>query len=168
MPTVTLSTVHRAKGLEGERIFILQANDLPLTWRNQTQWQRQQEDNLLYVALTRSKSKLYVVGKPAWLIKEEEKTADTTQEEVPAKQYLNAIINSLNFEQKCELLTLLKKEVYEEKAKRVEQALRGEMSNKSNRAIAKELGFVSDVTVAKVRKRLLTEDVISPEGRKRT
>lgn len=69
---ITLSTCHRAKGLEGDRIFILKPEDMPMTWRNQLDWQKEQEDNLLYVALTRSKAELFVVGKPNWLPQEEE------------------------------------------------------------------------------------------------
>lgn len=63
---VTLLTCHRAKGLESDRVFILNAEDLPLHWCRQNEWQKQQEDNLLYVALTRSKSELYIVGNPTW------------------------------------------------------------------------------------------------------
>ena len=63
---ITLSTVHRAKGLEGDRIFIIKPEDLPMVWESQKQWQQEQEDNLLYVSLTRSKSTLYIVGKPSW------------------------------------------------------------------------------------------------------
>jgi superfamily I DNA/RNA helicase len=55
---ITLSTCHRAKGLEGDRIFIISPNDLPMVWRNQQGWQLEQEYNLLYVALTRSKTDL--------------------------------------------------------------------------------------------------------------
>jgi DNA helicase-2/ATP-dependent DNA helicase PcrA len=65
---VTLSTCHKAKGLEGDRIFIHKAADMPMTWRDQRDWQLEQEENLLYVALTRSKSELFVVGKPEWLV----------------------------------------------------------------------------------------------------
>ncbi len=36
-----------------------------MSWRNIKPWQEEQEDNLLYVALTRSKSELYIVGKPS-------------------------------------------------------------------------------------------------------
>jgi DNA helicase II / ATP-dependent DNA helicase PcrA len=54
---ITLSTCHRAKGLEGDRIFIIKPDDMPMTWRNQQDWQKKQENNLLYVALTRSKQK---------------------------------------------------------------------------------------------------------------
>ena len=63
---ITLSTCHRAKGLEGDRIFIIKPEDMPMTWESQLGWQEEQEDNLLYVALTRSKSELYIVGNPDW------------------------------------------------------------------------------------------------------
>jgi superfamily I DNA/RNA helicase len=52
---ITLSTIHRAKGLEAERVFILRPDKLPLQLRNPQQWQTEQEWNLRYVALTRSK-----------------------------------------------------------------------------------------------------------------
>lgn len=63
---ITLSTCHRAKGLEAERIFVWQPEDLPLLWRNQQPWQLKQEYNLLYVTLTRSKFALYVCGDCEW------------------------------------------------------------------------------------------------------
>lgn len=69
---ITLSTVHRAKGLESDRVFILKPGDMPMTWRNQQEWQKDQEGNILYVALTRSKRDLFIVGKADWLKLEEE------------------------------------------------------------------------------------------------
>ena len=59
--SVMLSTVHRAKGLENDRVFILQPQKLPLTWQDQQEWERTQENNLKYVALTRAKSALYFI-----------------------------------------------------------------------------------------------------------
>ncbi|WP_339376744.1 UvrD-helicase domain-containing protein [Chlorogloea sp. CCALA 695] len=79
---ITLSTCHRAKGLEGDRIFILKPEDMPMSWRNQMEWQKEQEDNLLYVGLTRSKSELFIVGKPDWLPQEktgEDSKSDTVE-----------------------------------------------------------------------------------------
>ena len=70
---ITLSTCHRAKGLEGDRIFIIKPEDLPMVWERQLEWQREQEDNLLYVALTRSKSTLYIVGQPDWFKDDQER-----------------------------------------------------------------------------------------------
>ena len=58
---ITLSTAHRAKGLEADRVFIVQPDCLPMVWKNQTDWQSEQEENLRYVALTRAKKALYVV-----------------------------------------------------------------------------------------------------------
>lgn len=50
---VTLSSVHRAKGLEWPRVFILEPHLMPST-RAKEQWQKQQELNLMYVAETRA------------------------------------------------------------------------------------------------------------------
>ena len=59
---VNFCTIHRAKGLEAGRVFIIDPKSLPLTWKDQQRWQFQQELNLKYVALTRGKSELYIVG----------------------------------------------------------------------------------------------------------
>lgn len=63
---ITLCVVHRAKGLEGYRIFIYKPNDMPMRWAKQHDWQLEQEYNLLYVALTRSKSELFIIGECDW------------------------------------------------------------------------------------------------------
>jgi superfamily I DNA/RNA helicase len=55
---VTLSTAHKSKGLESDRVVILLPEKLPLTWKHQLEWQYQQELNLKYVALTRAKKEL--------------------------------------------------------------------------------------------------------------
>lgn len=80
---ITLATVHRSKGLENERIFLIQPNDLPLIWKNQQDWQLQQEENLLYVALTRSISDLFLVGEPDWLPDDDVETAAEVVDEAP-------------------------------------------------------------------------------------
>ncbi len=77
---ITLSTCHRAKGLEAERIFIYHPEHMPLTWRNQQEWQLQQEENLLYVALTRSKSELFICGKCDWYKAPNSKASETIEE----------------------------------------------------------------------------------------
>lgn len=60
-PTVLLSTIHRAKGLEAPRVFILRPDKLPLTWAKQKSWQLQQEWHVKYVALTRATQALFWV-----------------------------------------------------------------------------------------------------------
>jgi DNA helicase-2/ATP-dependent DNA helicase PcrA len=53
-PSVTtLATVHKAKGLEAPRVFILDAHLMPSKYARQP-WQLQQEHNLAYVAITRA------------------------------------------------------------------------------------------------------------------
>jgi superfamily I DNA/RNA helicase len=55
---LTLSSIHKAKGREWERVFWLdRAGTCPNKWARQA-WQQQQEKNLMYVAATRAKSEL--------------------------------------------------------------------------------------------------------------
>jgi superfamily I DNA/RNA helicase len=55
------STVHKAKGLEADTVYIVKPNTLPLEWDGQMEWEHEQEMNIKYVALTRSKDKLVIV-----------------------------------------------------------------------------------------------------------
>jgi superfamily I DNA/RNA helicase len=58
--SVWLSTVHRAKGLEAERVFVLYPDKMPHPHANKD-WEIEQEMNGKYVALTRSKRDLFFV-----------------------------------------------------------------------------------------------------------
>lgn len=55
---VVLSSIHRAKGLEADNVFVLDPESLPLIRRDSKPWQIVQEKNLAYVAVTRSKRRL--------------------------------------------------------------------------------------------------------------
>jgi DNA helicase II / ATP-dependent DNA helicase PcrA len=59
---VVFSSVHRAKGLEAKRVFILRPDLMPHALAQQP-WELQQEQNCMYVAYTRAKEALYFVGK---------------------------------------------------------------------------------------------------------
>jgi len=59
---ITLSSVHRAKGSEAGRVFILEPDCMPMTSRKSRPWEVQQEMNVLYVAVTRAKRELYFCG----------------------------------------------------------------------------------------------------------
>lgn len=64
-PTLTLSTVHKSKGREWNRVYILGMEKyMPSKYARQ-QWQKDQERNLIYVAFTRAKSELIFVPVPA-------------------------------------------------------------------------------------------------------
>lgn len=54
---ICLSTVHKVKGLEADRVFIVRPDLLPMTTVTKG-WQVQQEKNLEYVAITRAKLEL--------------------------------------------------------------------------------------------------------------
>lgn len=58
---VVLSSIHRAKGLESDRIFVLDWDRMPMVWKRQTPEQLEQETNLQFIALTRSRSELYFI-----------------------------------------------------------------------------------------------------------
>lgn len=59
--SIWLSTVHRAKGLENERVMILEPENMPLKWKGQQPWEAEQEVNIKYVALTRAKDSLFFI-----------------------------------------------------------------------------------------------------------
>ena len=54
---ITLSTIHKAKGLESDNVFIACKSLMPAKSVTQ-EWEQVQEHNLMYVAYTRSKRKL--------------------------------------------------------------------------------------------------------------
>ncbi len=60
---VVCSSVHRAKGLEAERVFVVAPELMPHPMAMQ-EWEIVQEMNIKYVALTRSKSEMYFVEAP--------------------------------------------------------------------------------------------------------
>jgi len=69
-PIVTLSTVHKSKGREWHRVFLLgRAKFMPSRWARKD-WQLVQETNLMYVAVTRAKHELIDVVVPVEKIKE--------------------------------------------------------------------------------------------------
>lgn len=53
---IVLSTVHKSKGLEADRVFIVRPDNLPM--KVGKAWEYQQEQNLYYVAITRAKKEL--------------------------------------------------------------------------------------------------------------
>lgn len=82
---VWLSSIHRAKGLEAERVFILRSDRIRIERNGMLDWQLEQEANLEYVALTRSKHALYLVRDDAK--QEDDKPTETAQNvaEMPNK-----------------------------------------------------------------------------------
>lgn len=57
---ITFSSIHRAKGLEADNIFFLKPSLIPSTYATQP-WEKQQEQNCNYIAVTRAKKALYMV-----------------------------------------------------------------------------------------------------------
>ncbi len=60
---ILLSSVHRAKGLESQRVFILQPKGAEMPHpMAKSEWQREQERNCLYIAITRAIEELIYVS----------------------------------------------------------------------------------------------------------
>lgn len=57
---VKLCTLHKAKGLEADRVFWLNRNECPAQWARR-EWQKVEEVNLCYVAATRAKRELHMI-----------------------------------------------------------------------------------------------------------
>ena len=55
---IVFSSIHKSKGLEADRVTILQANKIRMNRSDMLPWQHEQEANLHYVALTRAKQEL--------------------------------------------------------------------------------------------------------------
>lgn len=62
MPGIVLSTIHRSKGLEADRIFVISKDLLPSKFARQAH-EKAQEHNLEYVMITRAKKELIYVPK---------------------------------------------------------------------------------------------------------
>lgn len=60
--TITLSTVHKAKGREWDRVFILGAEKYMPSKYARKAWELEQETNIIYVAVTRAMKKLVYVA----------------------------------------------------------------------------------------------------------
>lgn len=58
---IVLSTIHKSKGLENDRVFFLCPSLIPSKYAT-TDWMLEQERNLMYVALTRARKELIYVS----------------------------------------------------------------------------------------------------------
>lgn len=59
---IILCTIHKAKGLEAERVFWLDRFDCPMYFKGQRPWEAKQELNICYVAATRAKKSLNLIS----------------------------------------------------------------------------------------------------------
>ena len=62
---LTLSTIHKAKGLEWSTVFLLDRGLMPSKFAK-SDWERRQESNLMYVAITRAKLHLKYITSNSW------------------------------------------------------------------------------------------------------
>ena len=95
---IKISTIHRAKGLEENRVFILEYNKLPVP--KVREWEKEQERNLHYVAVTRPKQELYLC-----LEQREEDEVDEKDEETPVPATTVTSTSSIPFAPDIEVPT---------------------------------------------------------------
>jgi superfamily I DNA/RNA helicase len=62
---LTLCTIHKAKGKEWDRVFILDESRFFPKWAKK-EWMREQEKNIVYVAVTRAKKDLVFIQSNYW------------------------------------------------------------------------------------------------------
>jgi len=69
LPGVTLSTLHGAKGLEWEKVYLVGASETTLPWKGES---LEEERRLFYVGSTRAKETLVLsyAGKPSPFLRE--------------------------------------------------------------------------------------------------
>lgn len=60
LDSIVLSTIHKAKGMEANRVFVLGSNKLPRRYKNQPRWSIEEENNCVVVAFTRSRRDLFL------------------------------------------------------------------------------------------------------------
>lgn len=83
---IILSSAHKSKGLEADRVFLINNDKMPLSFPNMKAWEIEQEKNLEYVAITRAKSLLsYVPLKEFDAYSNAEIIIDNTPSEVEPK-----------------------------------------------------------------------------------
>jgi len=58
---VICSSIHRGKGLEADSVYILEPSLLPHP-KAKKEWERKQEKNLIFIAVTRAKKRLTILG----------------------------------------------------------------------------------------------------------
>lgn len=62
---LTLATCHKSKGLEWDKVFILDRSRFFPKWARK-EWMKEQEKNLVYVAITRAKHDLVYISSDSW------------------------------------------------------------------------------------------------------
>jgi superfamily I DNA/RNA helicase len=93
---IVLSTIHKSKGLEADRVLIIHPEKMPSKYATQD-WEKEQEENLRYVAYTRAKSYLGFIDATkfdAWADADDESQQGNVQE-VKESQFIGAVGDKL-------------------------------------------------------------------------
>lgn len=61
---IWLSSVHKAKGLEAENVYVLGPEKMPLLFEDSQEWEFEQEKNIIMISLSRAKNRLVFIKMP--------------------------------------------------------------------------------------------------------
>ena len=107
---IALSTVHKAKGLEADTVYIACASLMPSKSAVQD-WEKEQEHNLMYVAFTRAKNKLIFIDevKYAYLIKNENESLSNIEKQVNFILNKSTVLHITNIKEALNVIEKSKK-----------------------------------------------------------
>lgn len=97
---VLLSTVHKAKGLEFKRCFVLEPELMPSKHAKQ-EWQKIQENNIEYVCYTRAEEELYFIADYDSKNGHDESWKEQTQHESPDQKNIDEGIRTSIYDNKA-------------------------------------------------------------------
>lgn len=102
---IQLSTIHKAKGLESDNVYILKPSAIPSKYAEK-KWEKDAEENLRYVAYTRARLTLnFIKEDKNDFFKDRDGTGDIKSTVEFMRRKLNyAIANSEDFVEKCDTL----------------------------------------------------------------
>jgi len=55
-------TCHKSKGLQNPNVYVLNPEQLEPTWNSKKQWQKDEQNRLKYVTITRAQENLFWVN----------------------------------------------------------------------------------------------------------
>ena len=59
---IQLMTCHKSKGLQNPNVYVLNPEQLEPTWNSKKQWQKDEQNRLKYVTITRAQENLFWVN----------------------------------------------------------------------------------------------------------
>ena len=139
---IALSTIHKAKGLEANNVYIACASLMP-SKSAVKDWEKEQEQNLMYVAFTRAKNKLVFLDETEYefLLKNDNESLSSIERQVNFLTKKSTILHINNVEQ---ALNIVKHKTKIEPIKPTNKVVWGEQNNNSKKEEIKCLNTLNN------------------------